>query len=412
MLPAIRDSMTILDVEYRCQELIDAAETISLKEAEEQLAGLAAIEEYLARKNLAGPVQSAARHTERRIGELLAHREPGKRTDLEPVDRDQQVAIDRATISRFRLIAEHWDAIVPALPCSRAAALRIAEAARDTDEEKQPPDSLVYTLEAWMRASLEAREQAIAMRGTRTFNRQVAESIEWAKWSWNPVTGCLHNCPYCYARDIANRFYPEKFAPALHPERLTAPVNTKVPADAAQKIGWKNVFVCSMADLFGKWVPEEWIRAVLDQVERNPQWNFLFLTKFPNRLAEFTFPDNAWVGTTVDCQARVANAEQSFRRVKATVKWLSVEPMLEPLQFSDIGAFQWLVLGGASDSSETPEWRPPHAWILDIEDAARAAGVPFYEKTNLWHRLQGFPGQPDVRYTVLPDALRYIPSIG
>jgi protein gp37 len=183
---------------------------------------------------------------------------------------------------------------------------------------------------------------------------QDGDSIEWARWSWNPVTGCLHNCPYCYARDLANRLYDPKlkFAPALWPARLHAPRNVKVPADKiaavvgdgpharAERTGLKSVFVCSMADLFGRWVPAEWIEAVLAEVRAAPQWNFLFLTKFPIRMAEFDFPGNAWVGTTVDCQARVAAAEKAFRKVRAGVKWLSVEPLIERLKFTDLGAFQ------------------------------------------------------------------------
>jgi protein gp37 len=169
-----------------------------------------------------------------------------------------------------------------------------------------------------------------------------------------------------------------------------------------------------MADLFGKWVPEEWIRAVLTVVEENPQWNFLFLTKFPIRLAEFAFPDNAWVGTTVDCQARVANAEQSFRRVDAKVKWLSVEPMLEPLHFADLGAFDWVVIGGASAvaSAGTPEWRPPRDWSDDLRRAAAAAGCMVYEKTNLLERIRDYPGEPRADARSLPKSLAYIPSIG
>jgi hypothetical protein len=75
------------------------------------------------------------------------------------------------------------------------------------------------------------------------FNR-TNDNVEWALWTWNPVTGCEHNCVYCYARDIANRFYPEKFKPTFHPERVNAPRHMKVPAAAAGNIGERNVFVC------------------------------------------------------------------------------------------------------------------------------------------------------------------------
>jgi protein gp37 len=216
-----------------------------------------------------------------------------------------------------------------------------------------------------------------------------------------------HNC---YARDIAERFYDQKFNPSLWPGRLTAPRNTPFPEQkAAQGMGHKNVFVCSMADLFGRWVPREWIEAVLAQVVAAPQWNFLFLTKFPVRMADFDFPENAWVGTTVDCQARVANAEKAFRKVKAGVKWLSCEPLLERLQFADLGAFDWIVLGGASKSRQTPEWKPPREWGTFLTDAALKAGCEVYEKANLLDRRRGYPGRKYEEPTEAPVALQYLP---
>lgn len=227
----------------------------------------------------------------------------------------------------------------------------------------------------------------------RPFNRQETDSIEWAQWSWNPVTGCLHNCPYCYARDIADRYYEQGFQPSVWPERMAMPSDTPLPREAATDIAHKNVFTCSMADLFGKWVPREWIELVLSIVRANPQWNFLFLTKFPIRMAEFEYPDNAWLGTTVDLQARVKNAERAMRNVKASVKWLSLEPLIEPLQFEDLSAFQWVVIGGASPSSQTPAWRPPHRWIWELSLKALDAGCLVYHKTNLAERPRMFPGQ-------------------
>jgi protein gp37 len=291
-----------------------------------------------------------------------------------------------------------------------------------------PPDLPLgaFTLERWAVTSHDDRQLALTCVGTTKFNRQEsreeedAESagtgggdIEWALWSWNPVTGCLHNCPYCYARDIANRFYAEGFQPVLHPSRLAAPANTRVPGSTGNPVldmGNRNVFTCSMADLFGKWVPEEWIQVVLAQTRANPQWNFLFLTKFPVRLAEFEFPDNAWVGTTVDCQARVKNAERSFRRVRAAVKWLSVEPMLEPLKFDDLGAFQWVVIGGATRSAQTAIWAPPRSWSDDLRREAERLDIPFYEKNNLLQRVRQYPGM-ETRKAELPQSLRYLPTL-
>lgn len=271
------------------------------------------------------------------------------------------------------------------------------------------------TVEQWETMDAEQRHIALNSPGRSKFNSQETNNIEWALWSWNPVTGCKHDCPYCYARDIAERFYEQKFLPAFLPDRLSAPHNTKLPSEAETNIGYKNVFTCSMADLFGRWVPREWIDAVLKSVASAPQWNFLFLTKFPIRMSEFDFPDNAWVGTTVDCQARVKAAETAFRKVNAKVKWLSCEPMLEPLEFSDLGMFQWIVIGGSSKSTQTPEWHPPRSWITRVEAKAHEVGCTVYEKTNLFSnpmRLREYPGQPADSQIVLPEALRYLPSIG
>lgn len=227
-------------------------------------------------------------------------------------------------------------------------------------------------------------EQDDEMAARPKFNR-VNENIDWAWWSWNPVTGCLHNCPYCYARDIANRFYAQKFEPTFLPERLSAPQNTKLPdtASIADDPRARNVFVCSMADLFGKWVPQEWIDAVFEQVIAAPEWRFLCLTKFPQRLAELDWPENAWVGTSVDRQHRVRVAEKAFAGVKAGLRWLSCEPLLEPLQFESLDMFDWVVIGAQSRSTGAPEFQPPVEWILDLIAQARVAGARVYVKPNV-----------------------------
>ena len=272
------------------------------------------------------------------------------------------------------------------------------------------PDEKIIKLSQWKGMSAEEREACLEQAAAKSkagFNLQKSDSIEWALWSWNPVTGCEHNCSYCFGRDLAKRFYEQGFVPTLLPDRLHSPHNVKVPKEAAKNIGHKNVFVCSMADLFGRWVPQEWIDAVLDVVWSAPQWNFLFLTKNPKRLTEFEFPSNAWVGTSVDCQARVAGAEAAFREVKAGVKWLSCEPLLEHLQFTDLSIFNWVVLGGASKSSQTPEFHPPRIWVNDIEAKALEAGCRVYEKANLLERRRDYPGNNVQEVTEAPQQLRY-----
>jgi protein gp37 len=259
------------------------------------------------------------------------------------------------------------------------------------------------TLEEWdLLAPDEQTQVLIQAYSAHQFNKQDSDNIEWARWSWNPVTGCLHDCPYCYARDIADRFYPQGFTPTLHPDRLSNPRNTPQPdltqyPDPVDRIGYRNVFVCSMADLFGKWVPAEWIEAVLRQAWDNPQWTFLFLTKFPIRMAEFDFPPNSWIGTTVDRQWAVERAEKAFRKIRASgyqgVAWLSCEPMLEQLTFTSLDMFDWIVMGGSSKSTQTPASVPDWPWLLDLWLQAKAVDLPVYMKTNLGieQRVREYP---------------------
>lgn len=232
--------------------------------------------------------------------------------------------------------------------------------------------------------------------GKTPFFNSTNEMVDWARWTWNPVTGCFHNCDYCYARDIAHRFYETKFEPTFHPERLLAPAHTKVPKDAETDVRCRNVFTCSMADLFGKWVPEEWIMQVFQSVIDNPQWNFLFLTKFPQRLQEINdklngFPDNAWVGTTVDEQQRVKVAEKAFSNIQAKVKWLSCEPLLQRLTFNSLEMFDWVVIGGQSASSQTQASQPEWEWVEHLWNQARASDCKVYWKGNLTVRPKECP---------------------
>lgn len=281
--------------------------------------------------------------------------------------------------------AEVWRRVL-ALDAPITAAVVAAERDKYTAEQSRD----WYTLDAWNELAADERARLLTgWRGSnKTFNKQDSDNIEWARWSWNPVTGCLHNCDYCYARDIAARFYPQNFVPSFLPTRLAAPSNTHVPAEAERDFGYRNVFVCSMADLFGKWVPAEWIEAVLQQVRDNPQWTFLFLTKFPIRMAEFDYPPNVWLGTSVDRQWAVERAEKAFVKIKASgfsgVCWLSCEPMLERLTFTSLGMFDWVVMGGSSKSTQTAEYFPPSRDIRHLANQADAAGCRIYEKTNLY----------------------------
>jgi protein gp37 len=234
--------------------------------------------------------------------------------------------------------------------------------------------------------------------GTHTFTH-TNENVGWAKWTWSPVTGCKHGCPFCYCPDIVARYpmnYPNGFDPTERLERLDAPRNTKVPRAAeeewrtitdplrreVERMCWRNVFVCSMGDLFGKWVPKEWIDAVFGACRESPQWNYLFLTKSPGNYVGLDFPPTSWVGTSVVEQKWVANAEKSFRKIDVPIKWLSVEPMLEQIEFTDLKMFDWVVIGGQSQTTQVPELFPDPHWVARLIDRAHSAGCKVFCKTN------------------------------
>jgi protein gp37 len=276
------------------------------------------------------------------------------------------------------------------------------------------------SLEAWNKLPEGERHSLLTEPPAKvgSFNRQDTTAIEWAQFSWNPITGCLHDCPYCYARDIATSSrtasaFPNGFTPTIRPASLFKPRGMVPPGESATDTRFRNVFTCSMADLFGRWVPREWIEAVLREMRSAPNWNFLCLTKFPKRMAEFDIPANAWMGTTVDLQARIPNAEAAFANVNSGVRWLSVEPMLEPLKFRRLERFNWIVIGGSTRSTQTPAFIPPIEWVVDLVVQARAAGLKIYMKTNLGieNRLLELPFDApigDLFDQVAPPPLQYL----
>jgi protein gp37 len=235
-----------------------------------------------------------------------------------------------------------------------------------------------------------------------TFNR-TNENISWAAWSWNVVTGCLAGCEYCYAREIALRSpqaYPAGFKPVFHPERLDAPRNTAMPKDAYRDPTLQRVFCNSMSDVYGRWVPEKWIDQVHAACIANSQWEYLFLTKFPQRYVRRELPATGWFGASVDRQFRVKIVEEAFSRISGVrIKWLSCEPMLEPLRFNDLSLFDWIVIGGQRATQQpdgfVPAFHPPLEWVEDLTEQAHKAGCKVWHKPNLRFRgmkmLQEFP---------------------
>ena len=241
--------------------------------------------------------------------------------------------------------------------------------------------------------------------------------IDWCDSTWNPVTGCLHECEYCYARGITNRFgknlpdfsdfasknnglhllenkidgtpYPFGFEPTFHAYRLN---------DYAEKKG-RNIFVCSMADLFGDWVPEEWIREVFKACENAPQHNYLFLTKNPNRYIELEkdrklpWTDNFWFGSSV---TKLSDKYAWFSEKK--FHWfLSVEPILEDLgqMGEETSKPEWVIVG-AETGRRKDKVVPDRKWIESLLIECRKYNIPVFMKSSLadiWGEplIQEFP---------------------
>ncbi|MEX1104346.1 MAG: DUF5131 family protein [Dehalococcoidia bacterium] len=156
--------------------------------------------------------------------------------------------------------------------------------------------------------------------------------------------------------------------------------------------------MCSMADLYGRWVPQEWIDAVHEVELANPQWQYLHLTKFPDRYVGLDLPRSGWIGTSVDEQKRVRIAERAFSQIgDVAVKWLSLEPLLEPLQFTDLSMFDWVVIGAQTETRQptgrVEAFAPPFDWVARIVAQAREAGCKVHLKPNLLGRVSpSLPG--------------------
>ncbi len=201
--------------------------------------------------------------------------------------------------------------------------------------------------------------------------------ISWADMTWNPVTGCKHGCPYCYARKIAERFkgskaWPNGFEPAFYHERLVEPSKKKQP---------QTIFVCSMADLFGEWVPDLWIKQVFNECTIGYNHTYIFLTKNPARYLMMPgeyFTENRWFGATITGPADIYRISL-LKQIPRGHKFISFEPLLGQLPEIDITGIEQVIIGGQTNPTVPVRFGD----ILPIIHAADRVGAKIFMKDNL-----------------------------
>jgi len=213
-------------------------------------------------------------------------------------------------------------------------------------------------------------------------------NIGWAAYSWNPVTGCKHGCSYCYAAAMSKR-YDWSFEPQIREDRL-GPTGSKLKAGKNNR-----VFTCSMGELFGAWVPDEWIEKVFASIEQNPEWTFLLLTKSPERLPTVKWPDNTWIGSTIDTQAHVEHVASAFDDLcmnnPGHIQFISCEPMLEKIVLPEslLKNLHWIIIGAKSEGANKTQ--PDTEWVESLFTQAREYNIPVWFKDNLIFRPQEVP---------------------
>jgi len=206
--------------------------------------------------------------------------------------------------------------------------------------------------------------------------------IEWTEQTWNPTVGCTKispGCKNCYAETMAKRLhamgmrgYENGFRLTLMPERLSEPLERRKPT---------VYFVNSMSDLFHEKVPFEYIHQVFDVMSQASQHTFQVLTKRAERMAEFCksriVPSNVWLGVSVENKKHGVPRISVLREIDASVRFLSVEPLLEPLGEIDLTGIHWVIVGGESGHKARPIRQE---WVDNIKQQCDALDVAFFFK--------------------------------
>lgn len=210
-------------------------------------------------------------------------------------------------------------------------------------------------------------------------------AIEWTNATWNPVTGCTKisaGCLNCYAERFSERFRGVKDHPfengfdlTLRPERLEQPLSWRQP---------KMIFVNSMSDLFHKEVPKDYIEKVFETMEKADWHIFQVLTKRSSLMRNFVnkrykdkiVPEHIWLGTSVEDYTKRSRIKH-LQDTNASVKFLSIEPLIGAPGEMDLSGISWVIVGGESG----PNARPMQlAWARTVRDQCIEQKVPFFFK--------------------------------
>jgi protein gp37 len=205
--------------------------------------------------------------------------------------------------------------------------------------------------------------------------------IEWTEATWNPVTGCTkvsEGCRNCYANTMAKRLhamgnprYKNGFNLTLHHDLIELPLTWKKP---------KTIFVNSMSDLFHKDVPIEFIQRVFETMRLASWHTFQILTKRSDRLLELSpqllWPANVWQGVSVE-NSDVLYRIDHLRDVGAQTRFLSIEPLIGPINEINLNGIHWVIVGGESGFGARPM---EVDWVRNIRDQCIDQRVAFFFK--------------------------------
>lgn len=206
--------------------------------------------------------------------------------------------------------------------------------------------------------------------------------IEWTEQTWNPVTGCTKispGCKHCYAEAMSKRLkamrapgYDDGFKLTIQPSRVEQPLKRKKPT---------IYFVNSMSDLFHKEVPFWYIDQIIDVIKKSPQHTFQILTKRAARMRSYfsnrEVPENAWLGVSVEDRKYGLPRIKELKKIKAKVRFLSIEPLLEDLGKLNLKGIHWVIVGGESG----PKARPMQIdWVTSIQRQCELENIAFFFK--------------------------------